>query len=608
MAGSTAQAPLREATGASTMAEAFRITVERHGDAPAVRTKDDEVSLTWAQLRDRVDALAGGLAGLGVGRGDTVALLLTNRPEFHVADLAAMTLGATPFSLYATSSPAQLAYVVGDARARVALVEEALLGVLIAARPDLPELEHVVVLEGARGEGTVAWSDVEGADPSFDPEPHWRAIEPEDLLTLIYTSGTTGPPKGVQLVHRNLMAAMRSLGEMIAFPEGGRVISWLPAAHIAERAAHHYIPIVFGLSITTCHDPRQIAAYLPAVRPNWFFAVPRVWEKLKSGLEVMLAGLEGEAGERAAAALAAARRKVELDQAGQPVPEELAAAVAAADAQLFAPLRAKLGLDEVVTVNVGAAPTPRDVLVFFHAIGIEVAELWGMSETCGAGCCNRPGEVRIGSVGPPAPGVEVKLAEDGELLVRSDVVMTGYRNAPEKTAEALDADGWLHTGDIAEIDADGYVTLVDRKKELIISAAGKNMSPANIESELKGASPLIGQACVVGDGRPYNTALIVLDADFAPAWAAKHGLEGRPLDALAGEAAMRAAVQAGVDAANARLSRVEQVKRFAIVRGDWAPGGDELTPTMKLKRKPILEKYGEEIEALYAAPREGEPV
>ena len=601
MGSSTVHAPASASVQASTIAEAFRLTVDRYGDTPAVRTKDDEISLTWSQLRDRVDALAGGLAKVGVRRGDTVALMLSNRPEFHIADLAAMTLGAIPFSIYSTSSPEQIAYVVSDAEARVAIVEQALLATFLKARESTPALERVIVLDGEAGEGTTAWSDVEGADPAFDPEPHWRAVEPEDLLTLIYTSGTTGPPKGVQLVHRNLIAATRSLHEMIRFPAGARVISWLPSAHIAERAAHHYIPIVFGLSITTCPDPRQVAAYLPAVRPNWFFAVPRVWEKLSSGLAAMLAGLDGEAGETANAALAAAKQKVELEQAGRPVPEPLAAAVAAADEQMFAPLRHQLGLDEVVTVNVGAAPTPREVLLFFHAIGIEVAELWGMSETCGAGCCNRPGEVKLGSVGPPAPGVEVRLAEDGELLVRSDVVMTGYRNAPDKTAEALDADGWLHTGDIATIDEDGYVTLVDRKKELIISSAGKNMSPANIESELKGASPVIGQACCIGDARPYNTAIIVLDTDFAPAWAAKHGLEGVPFERLGDEATMRAAVQDGVDAANGRLARAEQIKEFVIVRGDWSPGGDELTPTMKLKRKPIGEKYASDIEAMYAS-------
>ena len=257
-----------------------------------------------------------------------------------------------------------------------------------------------------------------------------------------------------------------------------------------------------------------------------------------------------------------------------------------------------LGLDEAVSVNVGAAPTPREVLVFFHAIGIPLAELWGMSETCGAGCCNPPGKVKIGTVGPAGPGVELKLGEDGELLMRSGVVMTGYRNAPDKTAEALDADGWLHTGDIAEIDEDGYVRIVDRKKEIIINAAGKNMSPANIESTLKGASPLIGQACVIGDARPYNTALIVLDSDFGPAWAAQQGIEG-DLAALARDERVRAAVQSGVDAANEKLARVEQIKKFFLVEGDWLPGGDEITPTMKLKRKPIAAKYATEIEQLY---------
>ena len=240
------------------------------------------------------------------------------------------------------------------------------------------------------------------------------------------------------------------------------------------------------------------------------------------------------------------------------------------------------------------------MIEFFHALGIELAELWGMSETCAAGTCNRPGEVRIGTVGPASPGVELRLADDGELLIRGDFVMRGYRNRPDQTAETIDGDGWLATGDVATIDADGYVTLIDRKKELIISAGGKNMSPANIEATLKAASPLIGQACVIGDARPYNTALIVLDADFAPVWAGQHGLDGRSLEQLAGEEAMRAAVQEGVDAANAKLSRVEQVKRFVLVEGDWLPGGDELTPTMKLKRKPIGEKYAAQIDALYA--------
>ena len=525
--------------------------------------------------------------------------MFSNRPEFHLADLAVMMLGAVPYSIYTTSAPEQIAYVVNDAGSKVALIEESFLDVFQAARTEVPALESLVVLEGERGEGTIAWDAVEGADPGFDIESAWRAVEPEDLLTLIYTSGTTGPPKGVELIHSNLLAAVESIEAMIQFPDGAKVISWLPSAHIAERAAHHYLPIVYAMTITCCDNPREVVSYLPLVKPTWFFAVPRIWEKLKAGLEAMLSGQPDEQREPAQAALDAAIRKVELEQAGEPVPEELAAAVAAADEKMFSGLRAMLGLDEVVSVNVGAAPTPREVLVFFHAIGIELAELWGMSETCGSGCCNPPGKVRIGTVGPPAPGVEITLADDGEVLMRSPVVMRGYRNQPEKTAEALDPEGWLHTGDIGEFDDHGYLRIVDRKKELIINAAGKNMSPANIEATMKGASPLIGQVAAIGDGRPYNTALMVLDADFAPAWAAKNGLEGASIEELAVDEGMRAAVQAGIDAGNARLARVEQVKKFTIISGDWAPGGEELTPTMKLKRRPIAEKYADEIEAMY---------
>ena len=596
----TTAAPVsRRSLEARSIAEAFRITAEDFGDRVAVRTKDDAVSLTWGELRDRVDALAGGLAKLGVARGDTVALMFANRPEFHLADLAVMTLGAVPYSIYSTSAPEQIAYVVNDAASKVAIVEDAHLDVFEQARAELPALETLIVLEGERGEGTTAWADVEGADPDFDVDAAWRAVGPDDLLTLIYTSGTTGPPKGVELTHSNLLAAVESVEAIIQFPDAAKVISWLPAAHIAERAAHHYLPIVYAMTITCCDDPRQVLSYLPVVKPTWFFAVPRIWEKLKAGLEAMLAGQPDEQREPAQAALQAAIRKVELEQAGEPVPEELAATVAEADAGMFAGLRAMLGLDEVLAVHVGAAPTPREVLVFFHAIGIELAELWGMSETCGSGCVNPPGEVRIGTVGPPAPGVEIRLADDNEVLMRGPVVMRGYRNQPEKTAEALDPEGWLHTGDIGEFDDHGYLRIVDRKKELIINAAGKNMSPANVEATLKGASPLIGQVAAIGDGRSYNTALIVLDADFAPAWAAKNGLEGASIDDLAADERMRAAIEAGVEAGNARLARVEQVKKFTIIPGDWAPGGDELTPTMKLKRRPIAEKYAGEIEAMY---------
>ncbi|MEN8184937.1 MAG: AMP-binding protein, partial [Myxococcota bacterium] len=302
----------------------------------------------------------------------------------------------------------------------------------------------------------------------------------------------------------------------------------------------------------------------------------------------------------AEAAIAAGVEKVRLEQAGRPVPAELALRVARAEEALFSKLRVLLGLQEARSVNVGAAPTPREVLEFFHAIGLELGELWGMSETCGVGTANPPGRVRLGTVGPPAPGVEIRLAADGEVLIRGDCIMPGYRNLPERTAETIDSEGWLHTGDVGEFDEAGYLRIIDRKKELIINAAGKNMSPSNIEGALKAASPMIGQACVIGDARPYNTALLVLDADYAPAWAEQRGLAGRSLAELAEDGTIREELEAGVSRANESLSRVEQIKRFHVVPGDWLPGGDELTPTMKLKRKPIAEKYASEIEALYA--------
>jgi long-subunit acyl-CoA synthetase (AMP-forming) len=405
----------------------------------------------------------------------------------------------------------------------------------------------------------------------------------------------------VQLTHRNLMTLTKGVEEIVNFPDrGSKVISWLPAAHIAERGAHYYLPCTRGVSVTICPDPRKIADSLAAVRPTWFFAVPRIFEKLKAGIEASFAKLPDEQREAAQKGVAAAIQRVRLEQAGEEVPEELAAGVALAEEQMFSPLRSKLGLDELVAINVGAAPTPVEVLEFFHAIGVPIGELWGMSETCGVVTCNPPDKVKIGTVGPPVPGAQVRLAEDGEVEVKADSVMPGYRNMPEKNAETFTEDGWLLTGDIGELDEEGYLRIVDRKKELIINAAGKNMSPANIESHVKTASPLIGQAAAIGDKRPFNVALIVLDPDYAPVWAKQNGLEGRSVKELASEEATEDAIQAAIEEANSKMARVEQIKKFKILPTEWEPGGDELTPTMKLKRKPIDEKYAEEIEALYA--------
>ncbi|HMI70864.1 MAG TPA: AMP-binding protein, partial [Solirubrobacteraceae bacterium] len=385
----------RDAVGAATIAEAFRITSVDRADDVAVRTKGDEVAWTWAQLRERVDALAGGLAALGLRRGDTVALLLNTRPEFSVCDLAVMMAGGIPFSIYMQYTPDQIRFVASDAGARILITEQGLLAGALEARKDLPQLEHVIVVDGEAPEGVLTLDEVAAAASDLDVEASAAQTTPDDLITLIYTSGTTGPPKGVQITHRNVLATVGAIEELIDFPRDGRVISWLPSAHVAERTAHHYIPIVYGLQVTCCPNARDILAYLPEVRPSWFFAVPRIWEKLKAGLETMAASQPPEQRERTERALRDAVEKVRLEQRGEEVPHDLAARVAQADREIFAGLRSMLGLDQVKTINVGAAPTPVEVLEFFHAIGLPLAELWGMSETCGAGAANPPEKIKI---------------------------------------------------------------------------------------------------------------------------------------------------------------------------------------------------------------------
>ncbi|MGE5858807.1 MAG: AMP-dependent synthetase/ligase, partial [Solirubrobacterales bacterium] len=462
---------------AQNLVKAFYAEVDRLGDELAIRDDARQVELNWTELRDTAHRIAGGLAKLGLEKGDTVAIMLNNRWEFIPCDLAAVSLGGVPFSIYQTSAPEQIGYVVSDAKSKIAIIEKAFLDRFNEARKDLPELEHLIVVDGEGGDYTL--DEVMEMDPDFDPAESVKSVSPDDLLTLIYTSGTTGPPKGVQLTHRNLLFAVATADELIHLPErGGKVISWLPAAHVAERNAHYYLPMARGLTVTICPDPRKIAEFLPKVKPTWFFAVPRIFEKLKTGLEAMLATLPAEQREPAEKGLEASLRKVRAEQAGEEVPPEVAEAAAQAEDQLFSALRTQLGLDEAIAVNVGAAPTPVEVLEFFHAIGVPVGELWGMSETCGLATCNPPDRIKLGTVGPPTPGVEIKLDDDGEVLVKADCVMPGYRNLPEKNEETFTGDGWLRTGDIGELDEDGFLTIVDRQKELIINAAGKNMSAA----------------------------------------------------------------------------------------------------------------------------------
>jgi len=579
-----------QALGAATMCEAFQLTAAEQGDNPALRLKDADYEASFAEYAETARKRAAGLAALGVGHGDTLGFMLVNRPAFFLTDCAAMHLGAACFSLYNTSSPEQIEYVVADAANRVIVTEQAFLDSVLQVRERVETLEQVVVIDGEAPEGTISIAELEEmGDPGFDFEAAWRAVKPDDVLCLIYTSGTTGPPKGVQLTHDNMMSEWRACDGVHAADTGGRSISFLPSAHIADRWAQLYGQMVYGTCVHCCPDPRAMVAYSIEVRPTLWGGVPRIWEKLKAALETGMAAEQDPEKRKATEwAMEIGRRYVAAYMEGE-IPDELQAEWDKADELVFSGIRAMLGLDQVEWFAVGAAPTPPDVLEFFLAIGIEICELWGMSETCAVATLNPAGRVRVGTVGPPLPGVEVKLAEDGEVMVRGPIVMKGYRNMPEKTAETFTDDGWLLTGDVGEFDEAGYLKIVDRKKELIINAAGKNMSPANIESKVKSASPLIAQAVAIGDRRPYNVALITLD----PETLAARGLSGE-------ESEVAAEIEQAVGEANQRLSRVEQIKRFRVLSGEWAPGGEELTPTMKLKRRPIERKYEAEIEALYA--------
>jgi long-subunit acyl-CoA synthetase (AMP-forming) len=576
-----------------TICAGFQKTVAARADDVALRSKGDGTSITWREYGDRVRRYAAGLAGLGVQPGDTVAILLLNRPEFNLIDTAAIHVGAVPFSMYVSSAPDQIAFLLQDSGAKVAVTEKMLLPKLRAAGV---RVENILVVDG-EAEGAITLADLERkAQPGFDFEARWRAVTPESLLTIIYTSGTTGNPKGVELTHGNMVSELRAFEASRGCETDSRIISYLPHAHIADRMSTHYLGMFMGAEVTTCPDPRLLFDHVDEVKPTEFTGVPRVWEKLKAALEAKFAAEDPDKRAAIEGAIQASLAKVRAEQAGQPVPEALAGGVAMADKMIFAPLRAALGLDQARAFFVGAAPTARDVLEFFHALGMPIAEVWGMSELSCVATAMPKDRVKIGSVGVAMPGVEIKLAADGEVMVRGPIVMRGYRNRPDLTAETIDKEGWLRTGDIGEMDAEGYLRIVDRKKELIINAGGKNMSPAYIEARVKSSSTLIGQACVFGDGRPYNVALLVLDPDGAAAFARARGVSGD----LASHPDVLAEIERAVAAANEHLSRVEQIKRFALLPNEWLPGGDELTPTMKLKRKPIAHKYADRIAALYA--------
>jgi long-chain acyl-CoA synthetase len=593
---------MSQASTPSTFCAAFQATVARYPDRVAVRTADGSVSISWRDYADRVRALAGGLAALGIGRGDTVGLMLTNRPEFHLVDTATLHAGGIPFSIYNTLTPEQIAHLFGNAGNRVVVCEEQFLDQVRAAQASAKTaVEHIVCVDAAPA-GTISLDDlVTRSAAAFDFDASWRAVEATDVLTVIYTSGTTGPPKGVELTHASMLAEVGSASAAVPLTADDSVISYLPDAHVANRWGAHYTSLVTGIQIVTLADLKQMVAMLPTIRPTLFGAVPQIWYRLKAGIEAQIAAEKSPVKRKLAAwAIDVGRQRARLRSDGKAIPRALEAQHLIADRVVLSAIRARLGLDRVRFAATGAAAIDPDALEFVLGLGLPVCEVWGMSETS---CCvtvNPPDAVRIGTVGTPLAGSEVRLADDGELLVRGPLLMKGYRNEPDKTAEAIDADGWLHTGDIATIDADGYVTIIDRKKELMINAAGKNMSPANIEGAVKAHCPLVASAVVIGDDRPYVVALFTLDVDSVAAFGKSHGFPDATPETLANDPQLRAAVDAGVQEANSRLSRVEQIRKYTILPSIWEPGGDEITPTLKLKRKPIAVKYADEIAALYS--------
>jgi long-subunit acyl-CoA synthetase (AMP-forming) len=554
---------------------------------------------TAGDVEAAVSRIAAALQQDGVAPGDRVLLMMRNRPEFHSYDLAAQFVRATPVSIYNSSSPEEIQYLASHAGAEVAIVEARFLPRLLEVRDELPLLRKIYVVDAPEGgppHGVSLATELENRG-SADLAALAEATEPSDIATQIYTSGTTGPPKGVMISQYNVVYTIEQLRECMPFDDyaGMRVVSYLPMAHIAERMTSHYQPLIVGISVFCCPEAGQLSTYLKEVHPQILFGVPRVFEKIYSGVNAALASdpaRKAQFDEGVAAAVAIRRAQ----RAGNATQEQLDT-WAFLDTVAFSQVRSLVGLDEVVTAITGAAPIPATILEWFDAIGVPLSEIYGMSESSGPMTWS-PDLNKPGYVGRAIPGCEVRTAEDGEVICRGGNVFQGYFEQPEKTAETV-IDGWLHTGDIGEFDDEGYLRIVDRKKELIITSGGKNISPANLEASLK-MIPLIGQAAAIGDNRKFVSALLVLDPEICVAWAAANGKPGATAPELAADPDVIAEVQAGVDEINLQFAQAEQIKRFVLLGEEWLPDSDVLTPTSKLKRRGVNIVYAAEIEAMYS--------
>ena len=603
-----------------TVCTVFAEAVAKWGDKDALHWKEDGEwrSLTWKGYRDEVAAVALALRSLGFGPGQFGLIMARNVPEHMIADLGIVHAGGTAISVYNTLAPEQIEYVANHSEASIAFVEdEGFLAKFLAIRPNTPHLKHIVLIRGSAPDGVLAWDSLvakgkqQYAKSPSDFQALSRAVGPEDPISLIYTSGTTGPPKGVMYSHNNVVWTLESQTRswhQSGMPIGGdTLVSYLPLAHVAERFISQWHGMFNGHDVWLCPDPNLLLPYLLEARPTVFLGVPRVWEKLMSGIQAGLAAEPDETKRQMAqGALSAAITAYRLRRSGQPVPDELAAGVERAQ-PLFMLLRSKVGLDRTRLAVTTTAPLRPEVHEFWAAIGMPLFEVWGMSELTGPATQVPPNDYQAPSIGKAIAGVEVRLADDGELLVRGGNVMVGYYRDPAKTAETVDADGWVHSGDIAVLDPNGHFRIVDRKKELIITSAGKNISPANLEALAK-SSPIIGQAVAIGDGLKFISVLVVLDPQVAPMWAKAHGMPEASMAELAEHPLVVQEVRRALTVANTHLSRVEQFKRFTILPGEWTPESEELTPTMKLKRRVIHTKYKPQIEAMYEDPPGGHSV
>ena len=594
------------------IAHAFAETVEELGNSPAF---SDQIgiegagwrTLSWREVRDQGLEVAAAFVELGVKPGDRVALMASNRIEHVLADIGAMHAGATSMSIYNTLSRSQVAYVAEHSAPTVVVLETADHLDRWSEALASGAIRQVVVIDAdSKPDGAITWDELVALGRltrerhADEVEQRWQGTDPEQPATILYTSGTTGPPKGVVITHHNVLFEVESSNRTAAL-EGENVgVSYLPYAHIAERVLGIYIPQVDGAHVHLIGDPAELVGALGEVRPTRFFGVPRVWEKIQTGIGGLLAMETDEARKKAVAdAMAVGLEYVESLQTGHETSPELQAKFDAVNEAVLTPMKSMLGLDRVTWAGSASAPMPLETARFFAGLGMPIYDIYGMTETTGSVTACGPGSFRLGTVGRAQPGIEMAIAEDGEILTRGPVNTSGYHQNPDASAELIDDEGWVHTGDIGELDDDGFLKVVDRKKEMIITSSGKNIAPSNIENLLK-ESPLVGHALAYGESKPYVVAILTLDPDVAPVVAGKLGVEYADLADLAQKPEILGAVGQAVEKANDRLSRPEQVKNWKLLPVEWTAESAELTPTLKLKRRVVHSNYADALDELYA--------